>query len=992
VGVPSFGGPFRSAAVDTLILASFSFDEFAMCAPQGWTSVDRYSPTPLAIYTHVADLTELDGGDFGTLVPLEGFQSMWCGVDEGSTAPHCGYQSLPGYGNNWDQNLETNTLIADSIRFSYKISWDSEPDYDETVVEYYDYIGGTWVNFDGADGGLGYYDGNGLLDECWMFPVPYGETIVRFRFRSDGSWSDEDGIQDTDGAFTVDSLTIELYSGGFLTGSLFEDFEGEAPGDTVTGDSCWSAGTGPGNGYGDFAGLFPGVAQVQEDGCAMDLGCLWAFHDGSTYDYTCGGFPAQAAVPYGPGAGGFYIANEIWSPRIAFTGDGNSVLLSFDVYKDLRLENLVFFTWRVRSIVGGCPTEWRDHNYVYYGGHKFWLPFNESIGDLIEPGATHIQIALGVIDMFPFWGGILGDGACHSHAPLFDNVELRRINIAGPQWSVRHVDLFQDNFSSDGTITGTARADMADDRLPPTNPVFEPGDSTVVTVSDPTWGLYPDPHEGSMVYTYVSLLPQGQPGKSGPDLEAPETRAGIGERFPLVDSLLHDGAWWYRFQMDTAFTAGGSAVSDQWCFDLNDEVFTPGDTISYVFSATNTAYETSYFSRRLSGQGDNFVTDDISEALESPMEFTILPAGGWIRGGDILYVDDADDRGGPAQIFFDSAFDWLNIRQLVDRYDILDPSSIAGNSLASRVTDVAAQIMECYKKIIWNSGNRESGLLGDGIGNPKKSDDFALLFSFLDQHTDNPGVYISGDDIAEEWVTLGGAGALNLRGTYMNFNLVSTVHHTAGDVVSPLLSAVGSCFTHVSIPDTLIAFGGCPVINDFDILGATGLSLAEFNSSTGNTYILSQQTPNAALSTARFILSGFSYHEIRDVAPGFPIARVEHLRDILTWFENMIDVPTGIDPPPQLADYLESNYPNPFNQTTTIRYGVKNRAHVSLKIYNVAGQLVKTLVNEVKEPAAVHKVNWDGRNKDGGTVASGVYFYKLVTDNFAQTKKMVLLK
>jgi flagellar hook assembly protein FlgD len=64
-----------------------------------------------------------------------------------------------------------------------------------------------------------------------------------------------------------------------------------------------------------------------------------------------------------------------------------------------------------------------------------------------------------------------------------------------------------------------------------------------------------------------------------------------------------------------------------------------------------------------------------------------------------------------------------------------------------------------------------------------------------------------------------------------------------------------------------------------------------------------------------------------------------------------------------------------------------------LKIYNAAGQLVRTLVDEEKAPVqGGFSVNWNGLNDHGQSVASGVYFYQLTSQNFSQTKKMVLLK
>lgn len=83
---------------------------------------------------------------------------------------------------------------------------------------------------------------------------------------------------------------------------------------------------------------------------------------------------------------------------------------------------------------------------------------------------------------------------------------------------------------------------------------------------------------------------------------------------------------------------------------------------------------------------------------------------------------------------------------------------------------------------------------------------------------------------------------------------------------------------------------------------------------------------------------------------------------------------------------LYQNYPNPFNPSTTIRFDVAKSGHVSLKIYDVLGNQVADLIEEEKT-AGKYSVNFLGRN-----LASGVYFYRLVTPSFSDTKKMVLLK
>lgn len=88
---------------------------------------------------------------------------------------------------------------------------------------------------------------------------------------------------------------------------------------------------------------------------------------------------------------------------------------------------------------------------------------------------------------------------------------------------------------------------------------------------------------------------------------------------------------------------------------------------------------------------------------------------------------------------------------------------------------------------------------------------------------------------------------------------------------------------------------------------------------------------------------------------------------------------------------LSQNYPNPFNANTQIRFALPKAGNARLDIYNVLGQKVGTLFNEFMN-AGSKTVNWDGRADNGVTVPSGVYFYQLVSQEFRQTKKMLLIK
>lgn len=88
---------------------------------------------------------------------------------------------------------------------------------------------------------------------------------------------------------------------------------------------------------------------------------------------------------------------------------------------------------------------------------------------------------------------------------------------------------------------------------------------------------------------------------------------------------------------------------------------------------------------------------------------------------------------------------------------------------------------------------------------------------------------------------------------------------------------------------------------------------------------------------------------------------------------------------------LRQNYPNPFNPSTKIQFDLPKPSHVKVTVFNVLGQAVATLVDESMTPGK-KEVTWDGNSQTGVKVSSGMYFYKIVADDFVSTKKMLLLK
>jgi flagellar hook assembly protein FlgD len=91
---------------------------------------------------------------------------------------------------------------------------------------------------------------------------------------------------------------------------------------------------------------------------------------------------------------------------------------------------------------------------------------------------------------------------------------------------------------------------------------------------------------------------------------------------------------------------------------------------------------------------------------------------------------------------------------------------------------------------------------------------------------------------------------------------------------------------------------------------------------------------------------------------------------------------------------LHGNYPNPFNPVTTLRFTVdssKGSQHVAINIYNIRGQLVRSLVYD-DFATGDHTVVWNGTDENGRGVSSGIYFYRMTTENYSATRKMILMK
>jgi hypothetical protein len=143
------------------------------------------------------------------------------------------------------------------------------------------------------------------------------------------------------------------------------------------------------------------------------------------------------------------------------------------------------------------------------------------------------------------------------------------------------------------------------------------------------------------------------------------------------------------------------------------------------------------------------------------------------------------------------------------------------------------------------------------------------------------------------------------------------------------------------------------------------------------------------------------------------------MQRVINWLKGVSDVPQNEDETVSLpkAFELEQNYPNPFNPSTTIHFTVRRPSsavrspihttqdnaadgsqftihspvRTTLKIYNILGETVKTLVDEFKSEGS-YTVVWDGKDEKGSEVSSGIYFYRLKVGDYSEAKKMILLR
>ncbi len=934
---------------------------------EGWVGVDLTAHTESKWHIDTYNCANLDPN----FVPNH---AMWAGE---YLADDCGTGDFGGYSNGYQEYLDWVGTVADpglttNVTLTGILNYDNEPGYDYLYLV---------VEKAGVMTLQNYWNGNGvgvaINEAITVAPGEYAngnEVHLRFMATSDGGWSDEDCYWPTMGHSQLDNLSV---SGDNGLPSTYDNFESGMV------NSSWQIAFPP---YvGNFAQVWAGLTDL--DPCNENITPQFAFLDDGVV-VPCTGPSYGTTWTYGPngyivntegGCAGpsMHINNEIWSPALEWPAPGANgpyvgALYTFDVYRHFPLTSAndpgTFYVWHVRSSTDGGATwgGWNDRNFVYYGGPDY-IRVAQDVTDLIDPGATHVQLALGVYELGWVWGF---DGSDGTPAPYFDNVAFAVYAYSGPGISTRELELAQDNFPASGDVdltnlaSNSIRFDMANDIEGSSSLAIVPGDSITFFVTPVRPGSVLN---GRPVMHYKF--------KTNPLFDAVRDPSFVAEGDVLGD---------------TVRTSAGSVVENRFSFDLPDSGwFFPGDIIHYyIYAEDNVSgdVQASTLPSDLTGFGvfpgdPGYVPLQWSSSYTVHGLPTVLDASG--TQPSILFWNDFGNRGNENEWY--GALNALGYVEGVD-YDVYytnAPSSGVSNGLGSRATLLQLQR---YNTLLYSVGDLDAMTLAIADTFSDKSNDIDLIDQWLQL---GRNFLAMGDGLAYDMTQKGTAGLAFLQNWLgADYQAKDVADFLGGDYTPDVVPVAGN---PVGFDVPFVAYGTCPVFHEFNAVNpATGANrIAEWQATGAYPYAAGLNVENMG-SKVVFFPIGFSSwrNPAKTNAPN--AARTEGLSRVLIYFSELPSgSPTGADTPG--LDFSTNNYPNPFNPSTKIEYTMPRAGHVSIKIYNLKGELVRTLV-DASQDAGRHTVVWDGTNDHGASVASGVYFYETRTAGKVAIQKMALVK
>jgi hypothetical protein len=924
-------------------------DPAGTAAWNGWTHRDVTQPD----FTHW-QISDYHAANLGE-APHAGNLAAWCGKAD---FPACSDQDEPGgYGNNWIDQMDwlgtvQNPDLPVAVNFSAFVNLDTEPGYDWVYFQYLTDNGP--VNLQPP--ASGYFQNYALVLSFTLSPQDYrgenGDQVhLRLLFESDIAWSDIDCLFPSTGAIQIDDIQVSLTQGDWQSDS-FTDFE--------SGWGDWNVSYPLG--VGDFAQVW---SELQDrDPCSTNYSPQVAFIDdglvvpgvGPSYcmDWCYGPNGYVVNTTGGRLGPDHHLYNVVESPILEWPADEvDGFSLQADAYMDIEFDEGytgLGMNFGIRSIVDNgvdpvadqmAAASWQISNYWYYGA-PLYVRFEIDVGQYLVPNRTHVQFQMICAE----FGWAFGyDGNNSSPAPYVDNVRMIAHPHFGPQILGNGTNQMHDAFPASGEVD-----------------LVNLGNNSIAPVAA----------DGRGVRCTVESI------RSGAELVGPPELHFNIDQNPIFDPYRtnseYGGSATGVAIADSAYTEGGVVIPNMWEFTLPESHFLfPGDVLHYFIAATDGGPgledQTVYLPADTSGYSnfvDPFAYDEqfTARGLPSVQDNPLNP--GQLIQPSLLVVDG--DR--------TTAFSLTQLGMVLGR----DFDWQANGDPTPDVQLVLAQ----YKSIIIRSLFPERR---DAIDAWLRTGGKDLLLaknnvvSDLMQQEDGLGVLF-----VDDW----------LKVTYFTNDLRPLIENQG----APLVRTIPG--NEVFADDfSWIAYGSCPDRIQFDALaadqGSGGMRLAEFTSpaGAGGQYSYTAATmfhhPNF---DSRVISLPFAIRSIYTTPEGgkinAPLAARSRLLEQVLGFFGIEGDPQDVTPVTEAPRFAVRCFPNPFNPQTTIEYYLAKPGHLSLKVFNLRGQLVRTLVDEFKEESGF--VLWDGKDAAGAQAASGVYLFEARSGGAVKVEKMVMLK
>jgi flagellar assembly factor FliW len=254
---------------------------------------------------------------------------------------------------------------------------------------------------------------------------------------------------------------------------------------------------------------------------------------------------------------------------------------------------------------------------------------------------------------------------------------------------------------------------------------------------------------------------------------------------------------------------------------------------------------------------------------------------------------------------------------------------------------------------------------------------------WTDNSTTEEGFIIEKETLTDAYVVLDTVSANTT--TYQDLDVTIQTYNYRMKAFNITGASEYSAVAQVSVPVELTSFTANVVASNVNLIWRTATETNNSGFSVERKNIESSEW-NTLLFVKGFgtTTEQHSYSFIdENISAGKYFYRLKQI-DFNGMYEYSSEIEVVVNAPDNFS--LNQNYPNPFNPSTSIEFQLPKESFVTLKIYNILGVEIATLVNEQK-PAGVHKINFDASG-----LTSGLYIYKISTGNFEQTRKMLLLK